>query len=409
MKAVAVRVERVSKRYPIGSRERYRTLRETLVGMWSRPFHRTQTVHHIWALDDVSFDVSPGEVIGIIGRNGAGKSTLLRILSRITRPTKGFAEIHGRVGSLLEVGTGFHPELSGRENIFLNGSILGMRRHEIQRRFDDIVAFAEIDEFIDTAVKHYSSGMYTRLAFAVAAHLETEILLVDEVLAVGDAAFQKKCLGKMGEVATQGRTVLLVSHNLQAVSTLARQSLLLSKGRLEAFGPTNQVIADYSRQVVSQALVYADRPSPTLPKVTRVEVRTSEPHNVQSSGAPMEVHVEITTPTPVDGASLSFQVCNYLQQPIAHLWTFDSERPMCRAPGVYHLTCRIPQLHLYIGHYTLKVYFSERAGGDLFQTIDGICPFEVVLYGRPREFEWRPGTCTYLEDFDWLIRQDPPR
>src|SRR5256712_2800247 len=234
MSDIAIRVESLRKLYRIGARqERYYTLRDTLTEAVTRPFQklssflsrngagsRTPEASSIWALKDVSFEVKRGEVVGIIGRNGAGKSTLLKILSRITEPTKGRARIHGRVGVLLEVGTGFHPELTGRENIYLNGAILGMKKAEIDRKFDEIVAFAEVEQFIDTAVKHYSSGMYVRLAFAVAAHLEPEILLVDEVLAVGDAAFQKKCLGKIGDVARHGRTVLFVSHNLGAINRL---------------------------------------------------------------------------------------------------------------------------------------------------------------------------------------------
>jgi len=209
---------------------------------WTRP-----AAEDFWALRGVSFDVGRGEVVGIIGRNGAGKSTLLKILSRITRPTEGMVETRGRIGSLLEVGTGFHPELTGRENIFLNGAILGMRRAEILGKFDDIVAFSEIERFLDTPVKRYSSGMYTRLAFAVAAHLEPEILIVDEVLAVGDAQFQRKCLAKMGDVARGGRTVLFVSHNMTALSSLCQRALWLAEGRLVADGPAGEVVARYLR------------------------------------------------------------------------------------------------------------------------------------------------------------------
>src|SRR5947208_2494386 len=223
--SAAITVENLGKCYRVNDvdeRPAYRTLRETLASAVTLPARRLRksrdnTADQFWALKDVAFQVQPGEVLGVIGRNGAGKSTLLKILSRITKPTTGRAAIRGRVGSLLEVGTGFHPELTGRENLFLNGAILGMRRTEIIRKFDEIVAFAEIDKFIDTPVKHYSSGMYMRLAFSVAAHLEPEILLIDEVLAVGDVNFQQKCLGKIGNVAQQGRTVVFVSHNLSAV------------------------------------------------------------------------------------------------------------------------------------------------------------------------------------------------
>ncbi|CAG1009105.1 MAG: ABC transporter ATP-binding protein [Anaerolinea sp.] len=258
MSELALDVQGISKRYYIGGRvEAYRTFRDALTETVSAPFRRIAGVlrgqthaasnaeQSFWALQDVSFQVKPGEAIGIIGRNGAGKSTLLKILSQITEPTKGRAAITGRIGSLLEVGTGFHQELTGRENIFLNGAILGMTRSEIASKFDEIVAFAEVDKFIDTPVKHYSSGMYLRLAFAVAAHLEPEILLVDEVLAVGDVVFQRKCLGKMSEVSGQGRTVLFVSHNMGAISNLCRRTICLDKGRIIDDGDTEAVVRRY--------------------------------------------------------------------------------------------------------------------------------------------------------------------
>ena len=251
-----IKAQGLGKQYRIGTRGAgYSTLRETLVGATRsslRAFRRngSSADQTIWALRDVSFDVNPGEVVGIIGRNGAGKSTLLKILSRITEPTTGKVELYGRVGSLLEVGTGFHPELTGRENIFLNGSILGMRRSEIEAKFDEIVAFAEIERFMETPVKRYSSGMYVRLAFAVAAHLEPEILVVDEVLAVGDAAFQKKCLGRMRDVATEGRTVLFVSHNMAAVSALCSKAMMLNGGVVEfPLGGVNDAVQRYLAQI----------------------------------------------------------------------------------------------------------------------------------------------------------------
>jgi len=249
MKSI-ISARNISKQYRIGQREAYGTLRDTLASAFSAPFRRLSgngrsPTETIWALRDVGFEVATGEAVGIIGRNGAGKSTLLKILSRITEPTTGRIDLYGRVGSLLEVGTGFHPELTGRENIFLNGAILGMQRVEIERKFDEIVSFAEIERFLDTPVKRYSSGMYMRLAFAVAAHLEPEILLVDEVLAVGDAQFQKKCLGKMGEVAREGRTVLFVSHNMMAVQNLCRRAIWLDGGQIVGSGESGQVVADY--------------------------------------------------------------------------------------------------------------------------------------------------------------------
>jgi lipopolysaccharide transport system ATP-binding protein len=258
MSDIAVRVEALSKQYRIGGRqEGYKTFRESLTDALQSPVRRLGALLRgtngrgqdpedtFWALKDISFEVRKGEVVGIIGRNGAGKSTLLKVLSRITEPTSGLAEIRGRVGSLLEVGTGFHPELTGRENIFLNGAILGMRKAEIARRFDEIVAFSEVEKFIDTPVKRYSSGMYLRLAFAVAAHLEPEILLVDEVLAVGDAAFQKKCLGKMGEVKQEGRTVIFVSHNMGAIMQLCPRVIWIESGQIEGQGDTRAIISRY--------------------------------------------------------------------------------------------------------------------------------------------------------------------
>lgn len=244
----AIRVEGLGKRYRLAhgqDRASYRTLRDSLMNFVTALSRKQGTVEEFWALDDVSFAVQPGEVVGIIGRNGAGKSTLLKILSRITKPTRGRVEINGRVGSLLEVGTGFHPELTGRENVFLNGSILGMSRAEIATKFDEIVAFAEVEKFLDTPVKRYSSGMYVRLAFAVAAHLEPEILIVDEVLAVGDATFQKKCLGKMSDLATCGRTILFVSHQMSAVQSLCSHAVLMERGRIRSSGAKGRVIAEY--------------------------------------------------------------------------------------------------------------------------------------------------------------------
>jgi lipopolysaccharide transport system ATP-binding protein len=258
MTDIALRVEGLGKRYRLGARQHgYKTLRETVMDVLHAPVRLAAQLRQreaagaatpadtIWALQDVGFEIHRGEVVGIIGRNGSGKSTLLKVLSRITEPTSGFAEVHGRVSSLLEVGTGFHPELTGRENIYLNGAILGMKRVDIGRKFDEIVAFAEVEKFIDTPVKHYSSGMYLRLAFAVAAHLEPDILLVDEVLAVGDASFQKKCLNKMGEVGRHGRTVFFVSHNMPAITRLCERAILLHEGHVRHDGAAHQVVSAY--------------------------------------------------------------------------------------------------------------------------------------------------------------------
>ena len=261
MNDIAIKVHDLGKSYRINHQQAgYRTLRESITELAASPFRKiksrwagnpvAENEETLWALKDINLDINKGEIVGIIGRNGAGKSTLLKILSNVTKPTLGYAEIHGRVGSLLEIGAGFHPELTGLENIYLNGAILGMKRSEIYRKLDEIVAFSEIERFIDTPVKHYSSGMYMRLAFAVAAHLDTEILLVDEVLAVGDLKFHQKCIQKMSEISRSGQTILVISHNLQLVETIADQCVYLKNGLIENIGDTKQVIKEYQKDVL---------------------------------------------------------------------------------------------------------------------------------------------------------------
>src|ERR1700683_3461549 len=257
MNESVIHVEGLGKRYRVGERERYFALRDVLTRAFSAPFRKNgarRSTDYILALQAASLDIQQDEVVGLIGRNGSGKTTLLKLLSRITRPTTGFAEIHGRVGSLLEVGTGFHPELTGRENVYMSGAILGMRKVEIDRKFDEIVAFSEVERFLDTPLKHYSSGMQMRLAFAVAAHLEPEILLVDEVLAVGDAAFQKKCLGKMSDVARHGRTIIFVSHNMTALRKLCPQAIRIEGGRIVEGGNSEDVVNHYLQSNVDADL-----------------------------------------------------------------------------------------------------------------------------------------------------------
>lgn len=270
--------EGLAKRYRLGGFETYRTLRDRIAGIFGP--RKTRDSRELWALRDVSFTIGMGEAVGLIGHNGAGKSTLLKILSRITEPTEGEARLYGRVASLLEVGTGFHPELTGRENIYLNGAILGMTRAEIRRNFDDIVAFAEIERFLDTPVKRYSSGMYVRLAFAVAAHLTPEILLVDEVLAVGDIEFQRRCLGRMNEVARSGRTVVFVSHNLGSIESLCPRSILMSGGKVALDGPTRDVIAHYVSRRGGESMLdlraFADREGTGRVRLTGIELLSED-------------------------------------------------------------------------------------------------------------------------------------
>ena len=306
-----IRVENVSKLYRIGNREAaYDTLRESIVEALRAPFGRLRgrngkrNYETLWALKDINFEIAPGEVVGVIGRNGAGKSTLLKVLSRITEPTTGRAELYGRVASLLEVGTGFHPELTGRENIYLNGAILGMKKAEINRKFDEIVAFAELERFLDTPVKRYSSGMYMRLAFAVASHLEPEILLVDEVLAVGDASFQKKCLGKMGRVAREGRTVLFVSHNMSAIRSLCRRAFWLDKGEIVGTGETGQVVSDYIKRGALSTLEREWEDSPVAPGD-----ETARLHHVSVTALGQEIDEPLTVKTAIQ---LNAVIRNYL-------------------------------------------------------------------------------------------------
>ncbi len=363
------------------------------------------TVEEFWALNNVSFQINEGDRVGIIGKNGAGKSTLLKILSRITEPTKGRIRIKGRLASLLEVGTGFHPELTGRENIFLNGAILGMARSEITRKFDEIVAFAGVEKFLDTPVKRYSSGMYVRLAFAVAAHLEPEILVVDEVLAVGDAEFQKKCLGKMEDISKGGRTVLFVSHNMQSISSLTSKAIYMESGKVAKQGSTADVVSYYLSRNQSSNATYTAAPNPDRPNITKVEVVTSEPGGVHVNGKPIQFRFELTTPRPIKGACFSFNVVDQQMQRIVHMWTFDSELPMCRDKGTFSVVCDIPKFRLYMGQYSIRAYFSEPPGGDQFEVLDSVCPFEVAMYGIHREFQWQPNSCTYLEDGAWTVKQ----
>jgi lipopolysaccharide transport system ATP-binding protein len=354
----------------------------------------------VWALKDVSFEVQPGEVLGIIGRNGAGKSTLLKILSRITEPTTGRAELYGRIGSLLEVGTGFHPELTGRENIFLNGAVLGMKRTEIARKFDEIVAFAEIDKFLDTPVKHYSSGMYLRLAFAVAAHLDPEILLVDEVLAVGDAAFQKKCLGKMGNVAREGRTILFVSHNLAAVQSLCDTGLVLTQGVAEFFGPVGEAIQHYSNSLRSPTLEDMKGIRGVRVLSTRVIAgsdQTSLNSDQLNSDSPLTASIDFHTDRRLPKCYLNLVIEDVDGRFLIHSRTdwFDA-RPTFEA-GLHNVTIEIPRLSLRAGMYTLwfRLYVNS---DDITEMIDSErIPLNVKgpqvggLLDVPCKWSWKPG------------------
>ena len=390
MSEAIIKVEGIGKKYRIRHQqeERYTALRDVISngvrGLFrprrKRPGNALAAVEEFWALKDVSFEVGRGDVVGIIGRNGAGKSTLLKILSRITEPSEGRVELRGRVASLLEVGTGFHPELTGRENIYLNGAILGMSRVEIRRKFDEIVAFSEVEKFLDTPVKRYSSGMYVRLAFAVAAHMEPEILIIDEVLAVGDAEFQKKCLGKMGEVAQGGRTVLFVSHNMAAVQQLCPRSILLANGGLMGDGVTAQIVADYverraSRSGRGQAISLNGGLTLEGASVDRQIIRSGDPAQIVfdfSASAPGQIHectLNLFTPR---GERVG--IVDPREAGVA---------PFKYGAGRFRVSINITALPLVDGDYSVSLWLTSNEGS---QMLGELADFAVAPPASPGGF-----------------------
>jgi homopolymeric O-antigen transport system ATP-binding protein len=396
MSSVAIKTNELGKSYALGLHQQG-NLRETLAAAARQPLEvlrRRRAERNpdiLWALKDVSLTIEDGEVIGLIGHNGAGKSTILKVLSRITEPSTGWAEVTGRVGSLLEVGTGFHPELTGRENIFLNGAILGMRREEIRRRFDEIVEFAEVERFLDTPVKRYSSGMSVRLAFAVAAHLEPEILLVDEVLSVGDASFQRRSMAKMAEVAREGRTVIFVSHNLGTIRTLCRRGILLERGQVMADGPVGEAIDAYlqmlERAASDDLLERSDRDSrskgATRIRTVAITDLVSGQRDVVVGGRPVKVTVKVTEP--VSGMECRMLIVNSLGIPITRLDSAVTAPTDARdeAPGTT-VECDIDPLPLMPGRYRLDVRVNS--GEEVQDGLEGAAYFDVEpgsLDGRP--------------------------
>jgi lipopolysaccharide transport system ATP-binding protein len=405
MSSYAIRAEGLGKQYKIGVvTERYRTLRDNLGDIAFGPLRAARNAltrrgqpipenEMVWALKDVSFQVDKGEVLGVIGRNGAGKSTLLKILSRVTDPTEGMAEIHGRVGSLLEVGTGFHPELTGRENIYLNGAILGMKRAEIERKFDEMVAFSEVEKFIDTPVKRYSSGMYLRLAFAVAAHLEPEILVVDEVLAVGDAEFQRKCLGKMSDVAQEGRTVLFVSHNMSAILRLTQEALVLEKGRLVMRAPTPQAVDYYLSSgyaMIGERRWEADEISPEAAPFRPLALRVRDPRDrivdTIRSTEPVTLEVEYQLDAPITGLRIGLYLMTTHGEFVFTSFDTDDaaqfERFPTRLAGRYLSRATLPGDLLNEGRYILGINASSYRVKRYFMDEQALS-FNVDASGAP--------------------------
>jgi ABC-type polysaccharide/polyol phosphate transport system ATPase subunit len=418
----AISVENLSKRYLVGHRDRrvghygyialrdvigrelHNFARKALDVARGRPVVQGDSIEEYWALKDVTFEVREGEVLGIIGHNGAGKSTLLKILSRITEPTSGRVVLRGRLASLLEVGTGFHPELSGRENIYLNGAILGMSRAEIRNKFDEIVTFAQVERFLDTPVKRYSSGMYVRLAFAVAAHLEPEILVVDEVLAVGDADFQKKCLGKMDDISRrEGRTVIFVSHNMAAITELASRAVVLENGSVVIDDVASQAVSTYLSKGAQKAF-YVSPHDDTYddPHVARIEISTSQPNAVHHFGEEFQVKFWIRHNRPLARGCFSFHIINQFQTPVIHAWALYPTVIFGLSPGESVLICRFPSLRLNVGNYHLRTHLSEPRGGPYYETIDNICDFQVIRLDPGLPFwGFQPEFCVYHERHSW--------
>jgi len=357
---------------------------------------------YVWALQDINFEVERGEVLGIIGKNGAGKSTLLKILSKVTAPTTGSIKSRGRIASLLEVGTGFNGEMTGRENIFLNGAILGMTKKEISSKLDEIIEFSGCERYIDTPVKRYSSGMTVRLAFAVAAFLEPEILVIDEVLAVGDAEFQKKAIGKMQDISrSDGRTVIFVSHDLSAISTLTRRTILLANGKIVAIEETNKAISLYSSMHKYDNNFEYEIQS-NNPTVTKVQIFTSEGGTLQGYKKPFKINFEITMPEDnTKNMALSFQILNHLEVPVLYDYIFDINTEICRSKGVNFLSFTYNELSLYKGTYSIKVHLSETKTKRKFQEFN-CCAFDLDMIGiKEPEWGWQKNVCQYFEDGIW--------
>jgi len=419
MSNLAIRCEGLSKQYRIGgSTDHYKVLRDVISDAAAAPFRRFKNAarngnsngidnRYIWALEDVSFEIAAGDVVGIIGQNGSGKTTLLKILSRITKPTRGHAEIHGRVGSLLEVGTGFHPELSGRENIFLNGAILGMRKSEIERKFDEIVAFAEVEKFIDTPVKRYSSGMYVRLAFGVASHMETEVLLVDEVLAVGDAQFQKKCFEKMREIRSQGRTILFVSHNMSAVRTICKEALILERGRVVAQGEIDKTVDQYLSSIsTSQSLDEAIETNTF--SITSVEV-TSVSGPVVKTFDPVQVRVRFVPKAEIQdpGLYVSFLTMDSRRLTGLDLKDFVTSAPL-PAGEPTELGFTIESLPLMPGTYQVEIHLKDMAK-RLIEFVPQTFRFEVAeteVYGGRKLDRWFGSVGLRAQPLQNIVRKD---
>lgn len=405
MSDIAIHIRNLAKSYRIGH-QREKTLHGSLGHSLRTLFSRDQSYEEFWALKGISLDIRQGQVLGIIGRNGAGKTTLLKVLSRITYPTNGEFTIHGRVASLLEVGTGFHPELSGRENIFLNGTILGMSRAEVRQRFDEIVDFSGVEHFLDTPVKRYSSGMYVRLAFAVAAHLEPEVLIVDEVLAVGDAAFQKKCLGKMGEVARKGRTVLFVSHNMGAISQLCDSALLLGEGQTIYSGSTDEAVAIYLSQSEENRSGYIQRFGNRKVEFLSWEILNQEMKESGEfrMGEPVTLRFRIRFNESMDDLDFGLSLRNTAGERITHLLNRDEGLNISGLAGEEkQISIRLNEVFLAPGRYAVSAGMEKFA--EDFDVIEDALTFTLIQGIRPARTSPYPSNVKVYLPGDWRITE----
>jgi len=416
MSDIAIRVENLSKAYQLGDYGTG-TLSRDIERWWALmrgkddPFLMIGETNDrtakggsdiVWSLKDINFEIKEGDAVGIIGRNGAGKSTLLKVLSRVTAPTTGNIKVKGRIASLLEVGTGFHPELTGSENIYLNGAIMGMSKREIKRKFDEIVDFAGVERYVDTPVKRYSSGMYVRLAFAVAAHLESEILVVDEVLAVGDAEFQKKCLGKMNDVSKgEGRTVLFVSHNMDAIKSLCSNTIILNMGQVDFVGGVNQGLTFYKnlqKRTISEILTREKNDHNDV-YINNINFK-SKNNDILYFGDSIDIELEIFSKTEIRNLECSFHILDDDDTVVTYGWYTTSLelKELVGKKGSFVINISIPSLRLYKGEYYFRINLSDPRGKIVYETITELFPFEINMGNMINEWGWVDKACKYIEN-----------
>lgn len=416
MSETVIKVENLSKRYRISLQEKKaNTFAQQMWNNLKAPAENFRRIKSLgksgqgensvhWALKDVNFEVKQGDVLGIIGKNGAGKSTLLKILSKITEPTFGRIEVSGRIAALLEVGTGFHPELSGRDNIFMNGTILGMTKKEINKKLEEIIDFSGVEKYVDTPVKFYSSGMRVRLGFSVAAHLEPEILIIDEVLAVGDAAFQKKCLGKIKDVSqNEGRTILFVSHDMNAIHKLTTNSLLIDKGMISDIGNTVDIIRKYRTEISDVDFQYINEKQEN--GVTYLGINTSTGTAIHEFGKPLEILLKGKFTYDFKNIALAFQVINEFGHSIINP-VITQDKINWVSNGLGEIKLIIPYPRLFLGRYSITVHLGDKSGKQHIQTLENACQFEVSMDHLHSDYGWNTNTAFYLESHIWETKKD---